>query len=117
RYDENTTIPGNMTPSLNPTANQRTRQRNSLQIYNWTGNFYAAASFALNPSLNSTTSGGLLYYHPRFHGVLARVQQLTAGTNTLAGGVIQNDSETTQETITIGRFLEERLGYKNRVFV
>src|SRR2546425_3692180 len=117
RYDENTTIPGKIPASFNPTANQGNRQANPFQIYNWTGNFYAAASFALNPSLNSTTSGGLLYYHQRFHGVLARVQQLTAGTNSLAGGVIQNDSETTQETITIGRFLEERLAYKNRVFV
>src|SRR3989440_2999609 len=117
RYDENTTIPGKIPASFNPTANQGNRQANPFQIYNWTSNFYAAASFALNPSLNSTTSGGLLYYHQRFHGVLARVQQLTAGTNSLAGGVIQNDSETTQEPITIGRFLEERLGYKNRVFV
>jgi TonB-linked SusC/RagA family outer membrane protein len=117
RYDENTTVPGVIPASFNPTANQGNRNANPFQIYNWTGNFYGVASFAINPELNSTTSGGFLYYHSRFHGVLARVQQLTAGTNSLAGGVIQNDSETTQETITIGRFLEERLGYKNRLFV
>ena len=44
------------------------------------------------------------------------MQKLTNGTNSLSGGVIQTDSETTQETVTLGRFVEERLGYRNRVF-
>ena len=117
RYDENTTIPGVIPASFNPSANQGNRNANPFQIYNWTGNFYATASFALTPTLNSTTSGGLLYYHLRNHGVLAGVQQLTAGTNSLAGGVIPSVNEATVETITLGRFVEERVGYKNRLFV
>ena len=117
RYDENTTLPGIIPASFNPSANQGNRNANPFQIYNWTGNFYATASFALTPDLNSTTSGGILYYHLRNHGVIAGVQQLTAGTNSLAGGVIPSVNETTIETITIGRFVEERLGYKNRLFV
>ena len=117
RYDENTSIPGLIPASINPTANEGNRQANPFQLYNWTANFYATASFALTPALNSTTNGGFLYYHQRLHGVVARVQKLTTGTNSLAGGVIQTDSETTQETVTIGRFVEERLGYKNRLFV
>jgi TonB-dependent starch-binding outer membrane protein SusC len=117
RYDENTTVPGEIPAGFSPTANEGNRQANPFQIYNWTGNFYGSASFALTPELNSVTSAGILYYHQKFHGVVARVQKLTAGTNSLAGGVIQTDSETTQETVTLGRFVEERLGYKNRVFV
>jgi TonB-dependent starch-binding outer membrane protein SusC len=117
RYDENTSVPGKIPAGFNLTASQGNRQANPFQIYNWTANFYGTASFALNPELSSNTTAGFQYFHSLFHGVLARVQQLTAGTNSLSGGVIQNDSETTQETITIGRFVEERLGYKNRVFV
>ncbi len=117
RYDENTSVPGLIPASINPTANEGNRQANPFQLYNWTANFYGSAAFALTPTLNSTTTGGFLYYHQRLHGVVARVQKLTTGTNSLAGGVIQTDSETTQETVTIGRFVEERLGYKNRVFV
>lgn len=117
RYDENTTIPGEIPAGFSPTANEGNRQANPFQIYNWTGNFYGSASFALTPDLNSVTSAGILYYHQKFHGVIARVQKLTAGTNSLAGGVIQTDSETTQETVTLGRFIEERLGYRNRMFV
>src|SRR6185503_17065325 len=113
RYDENTTVPGEIPATFSTTANEGNRQANPFQIYNWTGNFYGSASFALTPDLNSVTSAGLLYYHQKFHGVVARVQKLTAGTNSLAGGVIQTDSETTQETVTLGRFIEERLGYKN----
>jgi TonB-linked SusC/RagA family outer membrane protein len=116
RYDENTQIPGKIPASFNGPASQGSRNANPFQIYNWTANFYGTASFALTPYLNSTTSGGLLYYHLRNHGVLAGVQQLTAGTNSLAGGVIPSVNETTIETITIGRFVEERLGYKNRLF-
>jgi len=117
RYDENTTFPGNIPASFNLTASQGNRNANPFQIYNWTGNFYATASFALTPSLNSTTSGGLLYYHLRNHGVLASVQQLTAGTNSLSGGVIPTVNEQTLETVTIGRFVEERVAFKNRLFV
>jgi hypothetical protein len=117
RYDENTSVPGAIPASFNQTAFEGNRAANPFQIYNWTGNFYGSASFALNPNLNSVTSAGILYYHAKFHGVLARVQKLTAGTNSLTGGVIPSDSETTQETITIGRFVEERLAFKNRLFV
>jgi len=117
RYDENTQIPGRIPASFNGPASEGSRAANPFQIYNWTGNFYATASFALTPDLNSTTSGGFLYYHQRNHGVLASVQKLTAGTNSLAGGVIPTASEQTLETITLGRFVEERLGFKNRLFV
>lgn len=116
RYDENTQVPGKIPAAFNGPANQGSRNANPFQIYNWTANFYGTASFALTPDLNSTTSGGLLYYHLRNHGVLAGVQQLTAGTNSLAGGVIPSVNEQTIETITIGRFVEERLGFKNRLF-
>jgi TonB-linked SusC/RagA family outer membrane protein len=117
RYDENTTVPGRIPLLFSGTANEGNRNANPFQIYNWTGNFYATASFALTPNLNSTTSGGLLYYHLRSHGVLASVQKLTTGTNSLAGGVIPTANEQTLETITLGRFVEERLGFKNRLFV
>jgi TonB-linked SusC/RagA family outer membrane protein len=116
RYDENTQIPGKIPASFNGPASQGSRNANPFQIYNWTANFYGTASFTLTPDLNSTTSGGILYYHLRSHGVLAGVQQLTAGTNSLAGGVIPSVNEQTIETITIGRFVEERLGFKNRLF-
>ena len=116
RFDENTQIPGAIPAGFNLSASQGSRAANPFQIYNWTANFYATASFALTPNLSSTTSGGLLYYHVRNHGVLASVQQLTAGTNSLGGGVIPTANEQTTETITLGRFVEERLGFKNRLF-
>src|SRR6266576_2399333 len=116
RYDEKTQPPGVIPAAFSQTAFEGNRQANPFQIYNWTGNFYGSASFALTPDLNSATTAGILYYHQKFHGVIARVQKLTNGTNSLSGGVIQTDSETTQETVTLGRFVEERLGYRNRMF-
>jgi TonB-dependent starch-binding outer membrane protein SusC len=117
RYDENTQIPGAIPSSFNVSASQGSRAANPFQIYNWTGNFWGTASFALTPDLNSSTSAGIQYFHVRLHGVLASVQQLTAGTNSLAGGVIPTANEQTLETVTLGRFAEERLAYKDRVYV
>jgi outer membrane receptor protein involved in Fe transport len=117
RYDENTTIPSRIPLAFSQSANEGNRNANPFQIYNWTGNFYATASFALTPNLNSTTTGGLLYYHLRSHGVLAGVQKLTTGTNSLTGGVVPTAIEQTIESVTLGRFVEERLGFKNRLFL
>ena len=117
RYDEKTFFPGVIPAAFNLTASLGNRSANPFQIYNWTGNFWATTSLVLTPGLSSTTTGGLQYYHARAHGVIARRDLLTAGTNSLAGGVIPSDSETTVETITLGRFVEERMAYKNRLFV
>jgi len=117
RYDENTQIPGAIPAAFNGPANQGSRAANPFQLYNWTGNFYSTASFALTPDLNSTTSAGFLYYRSRSHGVLASVQQLTSGTNSLGGGVTPTANEQTIENVTLGRFVEERLGFKNRMFL
>jgi TonB-linked SusC/RagA family outer membrane protein len=117
RYDENTTFPGIIPAGFSASANAGNRNANPFQIYNWTANFYATGSFALSPTINSTTNAGILYYHVRNHGVLAGVQTLTAGTNSLAGGVTPSANEQTLETITIGRFVEERVAYQNRLFV
>ncbi len=117
RYDENTQVPGAIPATFNLSASQGSRAANPFQIYNWTANTWVTASFALTPDLNSTTNAGVQYFHLRFHGVLASVQQLTAGTNSLAGGVIPSANETTSEIVTLGKLVEERVGFKNRVFV
>jgi len=117
RFDEKTFYPGAVPASFNLIAGLGNRSANPFQLYNWTANVWGTASFVLTPNLTSTTNAGFQYYHARAHGVLARRDQLTAGTNSLTGGVIPTDSEQTLETVTIGRFVEERLAYKNRLFV
>ena len=114
RYDQNTIFPGNIPISAQAFKGQR--NGNPFQIYNWTANANLTASFQLNADVSSATSVGLQYYHDRFHGILASGLQLAAGTNSLTGIVTPADSETNQEFVTYGRFAEERIAVRDRLF-
>jgi TonB-linked SusC/RagA family outer membrane protein len=114
RYDQNTIYPGQI--PISARAFLGSRSANPFQIHNWSANVNLTASFLLTPTLSSVTSAGLQYYHDRFHGILASGQQLAAGTNSLTGIVTPADSETNQEFVTYGRFLEERVGLHERLY-
>ena len=117
RFDHKTFVPGAIPASFSSTSNAGSRAANPFQIYNWTASVNATASFVLTPSINSTTTAGFQYYHNLFHGVLASRQNQTAGTGSLGGGVIPADSETTQPVATLGKYLDERVAIKNRIFI
>jgi TonB-linked SusC/RagA family outer membrane protein len=120
RYDQKSFVPGAIPITFNTNASLGSRAANPFQIYNWTGNFWATASFDLTPTLTSGTTAGFQYFHNLFHGVLGTRQTCAQGTTAGSLDVCvlpATDSETTQEFVTIGRFAEERLGWKNRVFV
>jgi len=116
RQDSRTLIPGAIPAAFSGTANAGSRASNPFQIYNWTGNVDAEASFVLTPTMTSNTSAGVQYFKTIFHGVTASVQNLTAGTGSLAGGVIPSVSETTQPVATLGKFVDEKIGINNRLF-
>lgn len=117
RYDQKTFVPGGIPQSFNNAAFVGSRQANPFQIYSWTANVWGTASFTLTPTITSSTSGGVQYYHNLFHGVLAQRLTCASGTNSLTGCVTPLDSETTQEFVTLGRFGEERLSINNRIFL
>ncbi len=120
RYDQKSFVPGAIPITFNTNASLGSRAANPFQIYNWTGNVWATASFDLTPTLTSGTTAGFQYFHNLFHGVLGTRQTCAQGSTAGSLDVCvlpATDSETTQEFVTIGRFAEERLGWKNRVFV
>jgi TonB-linked SusC/RagA family outer membrane protein len=120
RYDQKSFVPGAIPITFNTNASLGSRAANPFQIYNWTGNFWATASFDLTPTFTSATTAGFQYYHNLFHGVLGTRQTCAQGSTAGSLDVCvlpATDSETTQEFVTIGRFAEERLGWKNRVFI
>jgi len=117
RYDDKTFLTGAIPASFSLSLSQGQRNANPFQIYNWTGSVNATASFVLTPTITSTTSAGVQYFKDIFHGILAGRLGLTAGTGSLAGGVTPTDSETTQPVVTLGRFVEERVGIRDRLFL
>ena len=115
RQDINTVVPGIIPASANLLAGSR--NSNPFQIYNWTANLWAEANFLVAPNVQSTTSAGVQYFRSSNHGVLASVQTLTGGSGSLAGGVTPTVSEATTQQATLGKFVEERVGVNNRLFV
>lgn len=114
RRDENTTPPGVITLQQNSFIGNRAA--NPFQIYTYTANFFATAEFLLTPTISSRTSAGLQYFRSDLHGVTGSVLGLTAGSGSLAGGVVPTVSEQTTETATFGKFAEERIGIRDRLF-
>jgi outer membrane receptor protein involved in Fe transport len=120
RYDQKSFVPGSIPLSFNTNASLGSRAANPFQIYNWTANFWSTASFDLTPTLTSGTTAGFQYFHDLFHGILGTRQICAQGTTAGSLDVCvlpATDSETTQEFVTIGRFAEQRFGWKNRLFV
>jgi len=118
RFDEKTFPTGAIPFAFSPSLNAGQRTASPFQIYNWTGSVSVAASFVLTPSVSSTTTAGAQYFKNVFHGVIAnRTLGLAAGTGSLTGGVVPFDSETTQPFVTFGKFVEERVGIRNRLFL
>lgn len=115
RQDQNTVVPGIIPASANLLAGSR--NSNAFQIYNWTANVWAAGSFLLAPNVSSITRAGIQYFRSSNHGVIAGVQTLTGGSGSLAGGVTPSVSEATTQQATVGKFVEERVGISNRIFV
>jgi TonB-linked SusC/RagA family outer membrane protein len=117
RYDQRTFLPGLIPFSFNPQASLGQRSANPFQIYSWTANFSGTASFLLTPSITSSTTAGLQYYHSLFHGVSAQRLTCAAGTYSLEGCVTPLNNETTQEFVTLGRFVVEQVGLHDRLFL
>lgn len=115
RFDQRT-FPPNVVP-FNATTTEGSRAANPVQIFNYTGNVSATARFRLNTSLTSNTTAGAQYFRDRSITVSASGRKLAAGTTSLGGIGIPTVSENQQETKTLGLFVEEVFGIRDRLFL
>ncbi len=90
---------------------------NRFRVYSWTANATAAASFQLNPTVSSKTSVGVQYFHDRFNGTTTFGQFLPPGGETVTSGSNRDASETTTESVTLGSYVEEVVGFHDRLFL
>ncbi|MGH7720700.1 MAG: TonB-dependent receptor domain-containing protein, partial [Gemmatimonadaceae bacterium] len=77
----------------------------------------ATASFAFTPDLSSRTTLGVQYYHNRARATAASGTQLTLGTKSVTASAQKNASEGTAESVTTGAFVEQQLGWRERLFL
>jgi len=115
RFDQKTFPPG-LVP-LNQNTLDGSRQANRFQTLDYTAQLAAVASFRLSPDVNSSSSAGVQYFKDRLTGTIASGRKLVAGTTSLAGVIIPSVNEQTSEFVTLGYYVTEQVGWRDRRFI
>ena len=90
---------------------------NRFTINQWTVDVNGSGSYELSPSLTSKTTVGVQYLHDYNFGVTSNGQVLPPGGKTVTTGAIRTAGEVTAETVTLGAYIEQVFGLKDRLFV
>ena len=117
RTDEETAFPGQIPEDFDPDAFLGSRAANRAVLYNTTANFNATANYALTPTIRATSSVGVQYYREYSNTISAFGQNLIAGSNSLGGTAIPTIDEATAEAKTLGAYVEQQVGFRDRLFL
>lgn len=99
------------------TAREGFKADNRANIYNYTADLAATATFDLDKNVNSRTTAGAQYVNYRFDLNQAFARNLPAGSPTLTGGAVPSVSEATTLSKTLGFFVEEQVSFRDRLFL
>ena len=89
---------------------------NRAQSFAYTATFATKASFRLSPVINSNTTVGLQYFKSVFQQVRASGRKVVAGTSGVGGVVVPTVGDTTAPFVTLGGYIEEQVGVRDRLF-
>ena len=93
------------------------RFANRFQGATYSADAVSTASFLPLASLSSETSVGVQYVRDRLVGTLASGLGLVAGAQSIAAAARTTGGEATTENIKVGAFIQEKVGYRDRLFV
>jgi TonB-linked SusC/RagA family outer membrane protein len=96
-------------------AGERWTRRTTVMAYS--GDVGGTASFTLSPTITSRTSLGVQYYRQFLQFTDAYGQQLPPGSKSAGAGAQQSVGESTFEDITLGTFVEQQLGFRDRLYL
>lgn len=89
---------------------------NRFTINQWTVDVNGSGNYALSPALSSKTTLGVQFLKEFNFAVSANGQEFPPGGSTVGAGAIRNAGEATSETVTLGAYVEQVFGYKDRLF-
>jgi TonB-linked SusC/RagA family outer membrane protein len=89
---------------------------NRGQSFAYTATFATKASFRLSPVINSNTTVGVQYFKSVFQQVRASGRKVVAGTSGVGGVVVPTVGDTTAPFVTLGGYVEEQVGVRDRLF-
>jgi len=93
------------------------KRDNRTNFFTYTADGSATATRQINELLQSKTTLGVQFNRNIFSRNSAAGLQLAPGATTVSSGAIKLASDTTDETRTLGGFVEEHLSFRDRLFV
>ncbi|HEV8381063.1 MAG TPA: SusC/RagA family TonB-linked outer membrane protein [Gemmatimonadales bacterium] len=93
------------------------KEDNRTNFFSYTLDASGTATFQLTPTLSSRTTVGLQYLKTVFDRNGAFAEDLAPGATTVDAGAIPDVDEVTDISKTFGAFIEEHVGFKDRLFV
>ena len=89
---------------------------NRFSINQYTVDVNASGNYTVTPTLSSKTTAGIQFLKEFNFGVTASGNILPPGGKTVSGGSIKTAGEATSIAITLGAYIEQVFGYKDRLF-
>ena len=96
---------------------QGRRNDNRFTLSHYTVDMGGTASFGLNSNITSKTSVGFQYLKDNSSAVVANGQVLPPGGQTITGAAIRTALESTTVAVTLGGYVEQQFGWRDRVFL
>ena len=93
------------------------KQDDRTTYFQYTLDVNATASLRLSPTLTSRTTVGGQYFKTKTDLSVAYGENLAGGATTVTGAAIPLVRESTTVSATVGAFVEQQFGYKDRLFV
>jgi TonB-dependent starch-binding outer membrane protein SusC len=115
RFDQRTFPPN--TVFFNSGTIAGSRAADPVQVFNYTTNFSATARRQLSAVVSSNTTVGMQWFREKAITIFASGQKLAAGTSSLAGIGVPSASEDQAEAKTLGFFIDEQVGLRDRLFL
>jgi hypothetical protein len=85
--------------------------------HRWTLDLSSSANFSLTSDISSKTAVGVQWNRDRLAGTLSTANILPPGGSTIDAGAQKVSGEQTVETVVFGMYIEETLGWKDKVFL
>ena len=87
------------------------------QVRSYTANLAATAAFRLSPEVASNTTVGLQFNKNVFDQVRASGRKIVTGTAGVGGVVFATVGDSVSPQVTLGGYVEEQVGVRDRLFV
>jgi TonB-linked SusC/RagA family outer membrane protein len=104
-------------PPVSSTYRLGFKEDNRTGLRNFSFDLGSTETFNPTPIVNSRTTFGAQFVNYQLDQNDALGQQLSPGTTTPNSGAVQSASEATTLTKTFGLFVEEQVGFRDRLFV